>query len=171
MVRTARDQLVLEIGDEKIPVVVSHDGEFWAEWEGDSYKSTTFKGLREKLLPLVRVDLKRCAIPAMLKSYDDDFRPITLVGIHASNGNALYLDADGKTHQTGKYSGRVYRPLTPAELHEFARLTKQVKLAERRVRDWLKPRAIAPGAEVRKALGLRPEPRTTEDIDHDEEDD
>src|SRR5688572_23379728 len=110
MART-REQLVMEIGKHRIPVVVDSQGLFWAEWEGDSFRSESFKGLRVKLLPKVREDAKRCELPALRRAYSDEWEEITLVGIHADNGNVLYLDKEGKTHQAGRRETRIFRPL------------------------------------------------------------
>lgn len=49
--------LAIEIGEHRIPVTVTSVGEFWAEWESDSYHSNTYAGLRSKL----RSYSRRCA--------------------------------------------------------------------------------------------------------------
>lgn len=157
-----------EIGRHKIPVTVDSEGVFWAEWEGESYRSETFKGLRVKLLPKVRDDLKRCEIPALLRGYSGEWEEILLVGIHADNGNVLYTDSERKTRQLSRRDRRVFRPLTPAELRECTRLEKRVELARSVLNAWLKERAIEPGKAVRARLGLPPEPRD-EPFDDDED--
>lgn len=155
MRRRRGDGLVIAIDGHEIPVVVSNDGEFWAEWEGDSYKSTTFKGLRAKLVPFVKGDAKRVEIPAWLRDYSGEFTAVMLIGIHSGNGNALYLDGEGKTHQESAYQrGRFYRVLTIAELRAHERLQGNIKAAENELSAWLRKRAIIAGDVIRTRLGL-----------------
>lgn len=163
--------LVIDIGRHTIPVVVSNEGLFWAEWEGDSYRSTTYKGLRVALLPKVREDAKRCSVPALVRDYNGRWSPITLIGIHADNGNVLYLDEEGKTCQLSRRDRRILRPLTPAERRAHSQLVAKIKRAERTLNDWLKQRSLEPGKAVRQAIGLPAEPRRDDPIDDDEDDD
>ncbi len=164
--------LKIQLGEWDIPVVIDDNGEFWAEWEGDSYQSTTFKGLRAKLLPVVRLDLKRVEIPALIRS-GGEWEPITLVGLHAGNDNALYLDAKGATHQVRAYgTGDIYPVLSPRDRAEHARLMDESKRASKKLNDWLTKRVLKPGAVIRTKLGLPPEPpkkRSRWDIDDDED--
>lgn len=159
--------LSMEIGKHTIPVVVDSLGVFWAEWEGDSVKSETFKGLRTKLLPLVRVDAKRCELPALLRSYGGEWEEITLVGIHGDNGNVLYIDSKGKTCQLSRRDRRVFRILRPVELRECRRMEQGIDRAREGLNAWLKQRVMEPGKAVRKAIGLPPEPARDEPIDDD----
>lgn len=162
--------LMMEIGKHKIPVTVDSSGTFWAEWEGDSFRSETFKGLRVKLLPKVRDDAKRCEIVVTLVSYSDDAEDVTLVGIHGSNGNVLYLDKEGKTQQLGRRATTVHRHFTKRDRETLRRHNALVKMAEKRRRDWLKSMRVEPGNLVRKAIGLPPEDnsRFTREWDDDE---
>lgn len=168
MSRIKRD-LVLDIQGNQISVVVDGTGTFWAEWEGDTFRSETFKGLRAKMLPKVRTDLKRCELPALRRAYSDEWEEITLIGIHADNGNVLYRDADEKTHQVGRRDNRIYRPLTKMELREHDRLVARVKVAQGALNAWLKARVLYPGAAVRKVLGLPAEKNRDEPLDDDED--
>jgi hypothetical protein len=164
------DQLKQVIGKHEIPVVVSSDGEFWAEWEGTSFRSTTFKGLRAKLLPKVRDDAKRCEVPAWRLSYHEGeaWEKITLIGLHGDNGNVLYTDSEGKTSQLGRLDGRVYRPLSGHEQQVHGALVKQVGVAQTALKKWLKTKKLEPGAAVRKAIGLPVDKRDDEFDDDDE---
>lgn len=164
-----RSDIIIEIAGHELPVVVTSDGVFWAEWEGESYKATTLKGLRVKLLPKVRTDTKRCEVPALYKSYGDTFEPITLIGLHADNGNVLYRDKEGKTSQVGRRAITVYRPLNKAERNVYAALRQKVQRAERAVDSWLKARRIEPGKMVRAALGLPPDPTLRDEPGFDDE--
>lgn len=159
----------MTIGKNEIPVVVDHCGLFWAEWEGDSFRSETFKGLRVKMLPMVREDSKRCELPALIRSYSDEWEHVTLIGIHADNGNVLYIDGDGKTRQLSRRDKRVFRPLTPPEFREHDRLRGKVKAAQNVLNDWLKQRVMEPGKAVRQAIGLPAEPNRDDPIDEDDD--
>ncbi len=151
--------LVIEIGEWTIPVVVNDDGEFWCEWEGDSYHSTTFKGLRAKLMPVARVDIKRVEIPALQHWHADEWEPITLVGIHASNGNTLFVNSKGETHQVRSFSKHsIFQVLTAAERREHAKLYAAERKADRELAEWRKKKALKPGRVIREKLGLPPEP-------------
>lgn len=163
--------LEMVIGAHTIPVVVSSEGVFWAEWDGDSVRSETFKGLRAKLLPKVRTDAKRCAVPALLREYAADWTPITLIGLHADNGNVLYRGADETTKQLSRRDRRIYRPLSPAELTAHAQLLAVVATAQGVLNRWLKKRVLLPGAAVRKAIGLPADPDRDRDDRVDEEED
>jgi len=68
------EQLAITIGGHVLPVVVSSEGEFYAEWEASTYHSTTFKGLRAKLL---RAKAAEEALAAWLK--DRELKPKALV--------------------------------------------------------------------------------------------
>lgn len=164
-----KNRLEMTIGRHTLPVVVQHDGVFWAEWEGESYRSESFKGLRTKLLPKVRDDAKRCELPALLRDYADDWQEIWLIGIHADNGNVLYRDATGKTHQLGRRDRRVYRLIPPAEMAGHDALVAQVQAAQTALNRWLKTRVLLPGAAVRKAIGLPVETDRDDPLDPDED--
>lgn len=159
--------LVIEIGKHAIDVVVDSTGDFWAEWEGSSFRASTFKGLRVKLLPKVREDAKRCELPALLSGYGKGWQEITLIGIHGDNGNVLYRDGDGKTLQLGRRDHRVYRVLSASERAACRRLEGRIRQAERALQEWLKPRRLEPGKIVRQAIGLPPDPRRDERLDDD----
>jgi hypothetical protein len=164
-----KERLIIDIQGKQIPVMVDSTGVFWAEWEGDSFRSETFKGLRVKLLPKVRVDAKRCERPAMLRSYGGEWEYITLVGIHGDNGNVLYTDAERKTHQLSRRDRRVFRVLSDAELRELKKLEAAVDAARDKVNAWLKPRLMEPGKVVRQAIGLPPEKNRDEPIDDNDD--
>ena len=157
--------LTLEIEPHSLPVRVSADGTFWCDWEADSYSATSFAALRTKMLPKVRGDLKRCRVPVFLRGYSDEWKFVTLIGIHAANGNVLYLDSEGKTHQESARSNRFYPVLTKEELSECRQLEADIKAAERRLKKWLDRRRILAGNIVRKAIGLALD--TDEKVDED----
>lgn len=161
--RTGPDPI--KIGQHTIAVRVSWDGMFTADWEAETHKSTTYSGLRAKLLPLVRGDLKRCHVAAFFRGYGAGWKFITLIGIHAGNDNVLYVDADGETHQESAHSPRVFRVLSKDELAQCAKLEADIKAAETRLSLWLKRRAIHAGNTVRKAIGMPIEPPKTRDTE------
>lgn len=175
MARVRPEGLNIQIGRHTLPVTVTGEGIFWCEWEGTGYSSGTFKGLRAKMLPLVRDDLKRCEVPALMENYNNTLERITLIGIHASNGNVLYLDADGKTHQEGGRSDRVFHVLTGQEQARRRLLIAEVKKAERRLREWKKAHRMVAVKAVCEKLGIplpeRERNRWRNDDDDDTEDD
>lgn len=155
----------IKIGQHTIPVGVSWDGMFTADWEAETHKSTTYSGLRAKLLPLVREDLKRCHVAAFFRGYGDDWKFITLIGIHAGNNNVLYVDSEGATHQESAHSRHVYRVLSKEELAECAALEADIKAASKRLSVWLKKRSIHAGNTVRRAIGMPIEPPKKRDVE------
>lgn len=137
-----------------VSVTVTSQGIFWAEWENESYQSESLKGLRVKLLKVVRPEAKRVEIPVLELNYDGDFRPITLIGLHAGNGNVLYLDGEGKTQQS-RYSERTFKVLTEDEMAEYRRLQADVATAGAARIAWLQARRVHAGNAIRKAMGLK----------------
>lgn len=157
--------------DVAIQVTVNHDGIFWAEWEGDSYNAPTFEGLKKKLQPVVRTDLKRVAVPATFVSYNGEREDVTLVGLHGGNGNVLFVNHSDESKKGAIQQGnrwgndRFYRPFTEADRIEHNRLKADVETANKLLKRFLKARTIEPVNEVRKALKLPPLPRKQPDDD------
>lgn len=125
-------------------------------------KLRDYAGMTGKQVPAVEVRSGR------MSWRDDDKEPhleelrhVTVVGIHAGNGNVLVKTADGASEQLGRYgSQNLYRPEACQEkdLEELRELHRMKAQVEDAIKQWKEDRALDVRAELAKATKVEVEP-------------
>lgn len=136
----------IEIDTREIEITVEENGDFVARVDGEWYRAPSLKLLTEKLRKMIRSQ-GRIAVPVTQISSGHHDEPvitqITLVGVHAGNGNTLYKE-DGETgvDQLRWSRDEIYRRLTEAEIAQCHALHEEVRVAKTALEAWLDARRV-----------------------------
>ncbi|MDP9325708.1 MAG: hypothetical protein M3O87_04130 [Candidatus Dormibacteraeota bacterium] len=116
----------LEVRGQSFKIRVTGNGRFLADPGAGqvNISADTLEALRARLLEETKRRAVKLAIPAVL----DENRPgaaprrVTLTGIHASNRDLLWREADGTPNREASYNARWMQPLSPQEFQELTDL-------------------------------------------------
>lgn len=116
---------------------VDGDGRFYADVDDERAYSTTIKGLIEKLRKDLRMRRAKIEVSWTERDWnnrdgDGKLKVVDgfLVGVHATQGDFLLRNLDGKAEQQARYHS-LLRRLSEADKKKFYELQRQVVAAEK----------------------------------------
>jgi hypothetical protein len=150
----------LDIRGQKIPTFVRRDGSGFEASLGDKrFYAESVEALRLKLMAATKRVSVKIDVPFTQVS-DSGIRHGTVTSVHGSTGNFMVLWTHSlRAEQESPYLSHTYRPFTPEEAAEVARLIDAVKAAEAAKKKFLRGiTEIRLDDEVKKAIDAAPEP-------------